>query len=377
VSSAGPKVPLSQLTLSPAQRAAADRVLGSGWLSMGPETAATEASWCERSGVAHAFLTASCTASLWLALAALEVGPGDEVIVPSLTFVADANVVVRLGATPVFADIESAERPLLDPASVAAVVTPATKAVVPVHYAGYQVDLSAIRAAAPGVAVVDDCAHAPGPPASGTWPGGEGDISCYSFFSNKNLGVGEGGLVSTNDPELARRLKLLRSHGMDSLTWDRHRGHASSYDVLAAGMNFRPSEIVAALVGSGLDGLPEENERRRQHLAAYRAELAEHGVEVIFDAGDDTTGHLAVALAGARRDEVREALGDAGIQSSVHYPPIHRFTYYREAAPARNELPGTEAAGDGFVTLPLWGGLPEADRRRTVEIVGRVLTAGA
>lgn len=369
----GPKVPLSQLTLSPAQREAADRVLGSGWLSMGPETAATEAAWCERSGVAHAFLTSSCTASLWLALAALGVGPGDEVIVPSLTFVADANVVVRLGAMPVFADITSPDVPLLDPAAVAAARTPRTKAVVPVHYAGYQVDLVALREAVPGVAVVDDCAHAPGPLGSGRWPGGEGDISCYSFFSNKNLGVGEGGLVATNDPELAQRLKLLRSHGMDSLTWDRHRGHASSYDVLLPGMNFRPSEIVAALVGAGLDGLPDENARRRAHLEAYRAELAEHGVEMIFGGAGDTTGHLAVVLAGDRRDEVREALGDAGIQSSVHYPPIHQFSYYREVAPTPVSLPATEAAGAGFVTLPLWGGLPDGDRRRIVEIVGRVL----
>lgn len=369
----GPTIPLSQLTLSTAQREAADRVLGSGWLSMGPETAATEAAWCERSGVGHAFLTSSCTASLWLALAAVGVGPGDEVIVPSLTFVADANVVVRLGATPVFADIVSPSAPLLDPAGVAAVATDRTKAVVPVHYAGYQVDLGAIRAAAPGAAIVDDCAHAPGPLASGRWPGGEGDISCYSFFSNKNLGVGEGGLVSTNDEALAKRLKLLRSHGMDSLTWDRHRGHASSYDVLLAGMNFRPSEIVAALVGAGLEGLEVENERRRAHLAAYREDLAEHGVEMIFAADADTTGHLAVVLAGDRRDAVREALGDAGIQSSVHYPPIHQFSYYREVAPEPVSLPATEAAGAGFVTLPLWGGLAADDRRRVVEVVARVL----
>lgn len=372
-----PRVPLSQLTLSPAQREAADRVLASGWLSMGPETAATEAIWCERAGVAHAFLTSSCTASLWLALAALGIGPGDEVVVPSLTFVADANVVVRLGATPVFADVVSPGVPLLDAATVAAAVTERTKAIIPVHYAGYQVDLDTLRAVAPGVAIVEDCAHAPGPLASGRWPGGEGAISCYSFFSNKNLGVGEGGLVSTNDPELAARIKLLRSHGMNSLTWDRHRGHSSSYDVLVAGMNFRPSEIVAALVGAGLGGLPAENERRREHLAAYREELAGQGVEVIFGAGEDTTGHLAVALAGDRRDEVREALGDAGIQSSVHYPPIHEFTYYREQAPAPLSLPATEAAGRGFVTLPLWGGLPDHDRRRTVEIVARVVTAGA
>ncbi len=370
----GPRVPLSELRLSPAQRAAVDRVLDSGWLSMGPETAACEAAWCERSGARHALLTSSCTASLWLALAALDVGPGDEVILPSLTFVAGANVVARLGATPVFADVVCPERPVIDPGAVAALVTPRTKAVMPVHYAGYEADVAALRAAAPGVAVVEDCAHAAGPVQDGRWPGGAGDVSCYSFFSNKNLGVGEGGLVSAPDEALARRLRLLRSHGMDALTWDRHRGHAAGYDVLVPGMNFRPSEIVAALVGAGLDRLPGENAERRRHLDRYRAELGDLGVAMVFAGGEATTGHIAVALAGDRRDEVRAALSSAGIQSSMHYPPIHTFSWYREAEPPRLALTATEAAARSFVTLPLWGAMTDAQR---AEVVAGVAAAVA
>jgi dTDP-4-amino-4,6-dideoxygalactose transaminase len=362
----GPKVPLSELTLSAAQRGAVDRVLSSGWLSMGPETAACEAAWCAASGVGHAFLTSSCTASLWIALAAVGVGPGDEVILPSLTFVADANVVVRLGATPILADVISPERPLLDPADAAARRTDRTKAVVVVHYAGYEADVAALRAALPGVAVVEDCAHAPGPLASGRWPGGDGDVACYSFFSNKNLGVGEGGMVTTADDDLARRCRLLRSHGMDSLTWDRHRGHASSYDVLMPGMNFRPSEIVAALVGAGIDDLAEENERRRSHLSAYRKELDAAGVSMIFDADEDTTAHIAVVLAGGRRDDVRVTLADEGVQTSMHYPPIHRFTWYAEQPFTPASLPVTEAAADSMVTLPLWGRMADDVRDRIV-----------
>lgn len=353
-----PRIPLSQVRVSPEQRSAVNRVLDSGWLSMGPETAATEAKWCERAGVEHAFLTSSCTASLWLALAALGVGPGDEVILPSLTFVAGANVVVRLGATPVFVDIVAADRPVLDPAAVAAARTERTKAVMPVHYAGYLADIAALRQAMPGIAIVEDAAHAAGPLASGVWPGSDADIACYSFFANKNLGVGEGGLVSTADPDLAARLKLLRSHGMDSLTWDRHRGHASTYDVVLPGMNFRPSEIVAALVGAGLGGLEEENHHRRRHLGAYREALSELGLPMIFDAEADTTAHIAVTQIDDR-DRVRQTLGEAGVQSSVHYPPIHQFQHYADVG---RTLPKTEDAGRRFLTLPLWGAMTEEQR---------------
>ncbi len=366
----GPKIPLSQVVVSPEQRLAVDRVLDSGWLSMGPETAATEANWCERSGAPHAFLTSSCTASLWLALAALGVGPGDEVILPSLTFVAAANVVVRLGATPVFVDIVAADRPVLDPTAAAAARTDRTKAVMPVHYAGYIADIAAIRLALPGVAVVEDAAHAAGPLASGVWPGRDADVACYSFFANKNLGVGEGGLVSTTDPDLATRLKLLRSHGMDSLTWDRHRGHASSYDVLLPGMNFRPSEMVAALVGAGLGGLEAENDRRRQHLGAYRTDLRALGLPMIFESEGDTTGHIAVTLVDDR-DGVREGLGERGVQSSVHYPPIHRFRHYAEAGFV---LPHTEDAGRRFLTLPLWGTMTDDQRTTVVRALAEAMT---
>jgi dTDP-4-amino-4,6-dideoxygalactose transaminase len=229
------RVPLSDTHISAAQRKAVDAVLDRGWLSMGPETSACEAAWIELTGARNAILTTSGTAALWLALAAVGVGPGDEVVVPSLTFVADANVVVRLGATPVFADIVDPLRPVVDPASVAAAVTERTRAILVVHYGGWEVDLAAIAAAVPGVPIVEDAAHAAGPLASGRWPGSAGLVSCYSFFANKNLGVGEGGLVSTSDDDLAAKIRLLRSHGMDSLTWDRHRRKAASYDVLLPG----------------------------------------------------------------------------------------------------------------------------------------------
>lgn len=369
------RVPLSELRLSPTQRGAVDRVLESGWLSMGPETARAEEAWREEARVGHAFLTSSCTASLWLALAAVGVGPGDEVLVPSLTFVADANVVVRLGARPVLCDVEDVRRPLLDLGDAKRRLTSRTKAVLPVHYGGYEVDIDALRATLPGLAVVEDCAHAPGPLSSGRWPGGRADVSCYSFFSNKNLGVGEGGLVSTNDAVIADRLRLLRSHGMSSLTWDRHRGHAWSYDVLLPGMNFRPSEIVAALVGAGLGDLHAENDARRKHLLAYRQAFAGSPLVLVFDESDDTTAHIAVLDAGDAdcRDRVRAELADAGIQTSMHYPPIHLFTWYRDngLSPAAG-LPVVEAAAGRLLTLPLWGRMSGETRD---EIAHRAIAA--
>lgn len=358
------KVPLADVRVSAAQRAAVIDVLDRGWLSMGPETAACETAWKEASGAQHAFLCTSGTGALWLALASLGVGAGDEVIVPALTFVADANVVVRLGATPVFADVVSPRRPVLDPAAVAASVTERTKAILVVHYGGWLADVDGIRAAAPGIPVVEDAAHAAGPLRSGTWPGASSQLACYSFFANKNLGVGEGGMVCTDDDELARRIRLLRSHGMDSLTWDRHRGLASSYDVLEPGLNLRPSELVAALVRTGLEHLPLENDARRGHLTAYRPPLADAGLEMIFDAEDDTAAHLAVVLVPSDRDGFRQQLAEAGIQTSFHYPPIHRFTWYEHLAA---ELPQTEAACARYATLPLWGTMSESQRSSVVE----------
>ena len=211
-----------------------------------------------------------------------------------------------------------------------------------------------------GLVVVEDAAHAPGASWRGRMCGTIGRIGCFSFFSNKNLPMGEGGMVVTEDEELAKTVRLLRSHGMTTLTWDRHRGHAPSYDVVAAGFNYRLDEVRAALGLVQLRRLPAENAARAQIVRRYREALdGERGLAMPFaHSGEERvpSHHLAVILLpeGCDRETVRGALADRRIQTSVHYPPIHTFTQYRSSAGVR-PLPRTDSLAERILTLPLYG----------------------
>jgi dTDP-4-amino-4,6-dideoxygalactose transaminase len=352
------RVPLSDIRVDEELLAAARDVLASGWWSMGPRVEELERAFATFTGVPHALAVSNGTAALHLALLATGCGPGDEVVLPSLNFVAAANTVTRVGATPVFCDVVGETDLNLDVADLERAMGPRTKAIIVLHYGGFACDLEGVMALADaaGVAVIEDAAHAPG----GTWNGRPlgtvGALGCFSFFSNKNLPVGEGGMVVTSDDGLAARVRSLRSHGMTTLTWQRHRGHASTYDVLDAGFNFRIDEVRAALAIVQLGRLEQGNAARRAHAARYRSLL--DGVESITmpfgadDAQRASSHHLAVAVLapGVDRDAVRARMHDARVQTSVHYPPIHRFTLYRQERP----LPVTEDVADRIVTLPLF-----------------------
>ena len=208
--------------------------------------------------------------------------------------------------------------------------------------------------------MIEDAAHAPGAIYDGRACGTLGAIGCFSFFSNKNLPVGEGGMIVTDDDELAARLRLLRSHGMTTLTWDRHRGHASSYDVVLPGFNYRLDEVRAVVGLAQLRRLSEENAARAEVVARYREMLdGANGLTMPFEPleGEEPSHHLAVAVLpqAADRDAIRSALAEHGIQTSVHYPPIHGFTAYRD--PSRRAVPRTDAVAERILTLPLYGGL--------------------
>jgi dTDP-4-amino-4,6-dideoxygalactose transaminase len=362
------RVPLSDVRIDDELRAAVAETVDSGWWSMGPRVAEFEGAFAEFVGVSSALAVANGTAALHLALLAIECGPGDEVVLPSLNFVAAANAIAHTGATPVFCDVRGADDLNLDPADVEAALGPRTKAIVVLHYGGVPCDMRAVRelAGSRGVEIVEDAAHAPGAIWRGERCGALGRIACFSFFSNKNLPVGEGGMVVTDDAELAERVRLLRSHGMTTLTWDRHRGHAGGYDVLAQGFNYRLDEIRAALGLVQLRRLPAENAARGRIAARYRSALdGEHGLSMPFaelEAGTVSSHHLAVALLpeGRDRDEIRAALAEQRIQTSVHYPPIHLFTQYRETG-ARRPLPRTEEVAARLLTLPLYGQMEDAD----------------
>jgi len=300
--------------------------------------------------------------------------------VPSLTFVATANAVRYTGATPVFADVSSADDLGLSPADVAARITPHTRALVVVHYGGYAADMPALLALAErhGLDVVEDVAHAPGATLDGRALGTWGRIGCFSFFANKNMTTGEGGMVTTGDDGLAERLRLLRSHGMTTLTWDRHRGHAFSYDVVAPGYNYRIDEIRAAIGRAQLARLAENNRRRALLDEAYRALLpaAVPDLALPYAAPRGAPAyHLRPVLlpAGADRERFMTEMKARGIQTSIHYPPVHRFSYYRrDDGPT---LPITEDVAAREVTLPLYPGLSPGDVEEVAAAAAEALAA--
>jgi len=376
------RVPLSDIAVDNELTDAVLETVRSGWWSMGPRVEELEQQFAAFCGAPYALAVANGTASLHLALLAVGCGPGDEVIVPSLNFVAAANAILHTGAEPVFCDVIGPDELNLDPQDVTAAITPRTKVVLALHYAGFPCAMDAIAEIADRhkLAVVEDAAHAPGASFRGRMCGTLGQVGCFSFFSNKNLPVGEGGMIVTGDEELAKQLRLLRSHGMTTLTWDRHRGHASGYDVVLAGFNYRLDEVRAAVGLVQLSRLMEENEARARIAGRYRETLdGVDGLTMPFGHRNQdrvSSHHLAVVVLPERvdRERVRAALDKRRIQTSVHYPPIHSFTHYRSLG-ERRPLPHTDALASRILTLPLYGGLSDEQVEAVIEaLLGAVQT---
>ena len=366
-------IPLFDLVMEDEDVAAVVDALRSGWLTMGPRIQAFEEAFAEHLGVAHAIATSSCTAALHLAYLAAGIGPGDEVIVPSLTFVATANAAIYCGARPVFAEVIDRARPVLDPADVQARITPRTKAVVAVHFGGYgaAADELADLCAERGIALLEDAAHAPVGEIRGRALGTWGLAGAFSFFSNKVLSVGEGGLLATDDDEVAQRVRSLRSHAMTSGTWDRHRGHAATYDVVDIGFNYRMDEPRAALALSRLRRVHEDVKHRRRLTLAYREALREQpGLILPFDDADVAGSAcyvMPVMLEDPQQQErVRRDLRERhGVQTSILYPAIHEFSVYADRFPGVS-LPRTELAARSEVTIPLYPHMTEAEQERVI-----------
>ena len=377
-------IPLFDLQIEEEDVEAVAATLRSGWLTMGPRIAQLEEAFAGQLGCEHAVAVSSCTAALHLAYLAAGIGPRDEVIVPSYTFAATAAAVLYCGGTPVFADVLGEHDLSIDPDHVASLITPRTKAVACVHFAGYAAPVRALRELcdAHGLALIEDVAHAPSatPVGSsrklGTW----GAAGCFSFFSNKVLPSGEGGLLATGDEAVAARARSLRSHAMTSLTWERHRGHAESYDIVDLGFNYRLDEPRAALLLSRLPRLDDEIAARRRLTLRYRELLAGvPGVVVPYRDDEVLTSScyvMPVLVDADRRDDLRIALRERhGVQTSLFYPPVHRFTAYRERFPDVR-LPRTEAIAAREVTIPLFAHMTEAQQARVVAALSAEL-AGA
>lgn len=354
------KITLSDLNFDQRERKMVDRVIKSRWLTMGETVERLEREFADFMGAKHAIAVSSGTAALHLAMRVLDINPADEVIVPSLNFVASSNAILYVGAKPVFVDISSLNDFNLSCEDLKKKITPKTKAIVVVHYGGYLADMEEIKKIARKhrLFVIEDSAHAIGADLGSNMAGTLGEIGCFSFFSNKNLATGEGGMIVTDDDRLARRVKLLRSHGMTSMTLNRHKGHAYTYDVVELGYNYRMTEISAVLGILQLKKLSQTNKKRKVLTDLYVSNLKEtFGLSIPFkDYPRKSSYHLFPILLDKKvnRKKFMEFLKKEGIQSSIHYPPIHKFSYYqRNLKESQTKLPLTEYAGAHEVTLPL------------------------
>ena len=377
-------IPVFDVQLEDGHVDAVAETLRSGWLTMGPRIKAFESEFAAHLDVEHAVAVNSCTAALHLAYLAAGIGPGDEVIVPGITFVASAAAVRYCGGTPVLAEIAGQDDLGLDPEDVEAQITPRTKAICAVHYGGYAAQLESLLEICErhGLALIEDAAHSP----DATVPGSErklgtvGQAGTFSFFSNKILSCGEGGLLATDDEEVAELARSRRSHAMTSGTWDRHRGHAMGYDVVEVGYNYRLDEPRAALLSARLPGLAADVERRRALTRRYRELLAEvEGLVLPYteeQVGASSCYVMPVMLEDAElRDPVRQLLSERhAVQTSVLYPSINEFTAYGRG---EESLPRCERAARTQLTLPLYPHLGEERLQRVVAALRDSLGAAA
>ncbi len=328
--------------------AAVAETLRSGWLTTGPRAAELERRMAEYLEAEHVLALASGTAALHLALVALGVGPGDEVITTTITWPATVNVIVHSGATPVFVDVLEGDLNI-DPALVAQAVTERTKAIVPVDLAGQPADLDPLLEL--GIPIVEDAAHAAESWYRGRKVGAIADVTCFSLYATKNIAAGEGGLIATSRDDVAeavRDLRLMR------------RGDGSRYDIAVPGYKANLSDVLAAIALCQLDKVKRHGEIRRRQFAAYDEAVAElPGITPLTrDERDVHALHLYVVRvdpesAGATRDEYQRALAQENIATSIHFLPVHKLTFYRERFPDQPALPVAERAGDEILSLPL------------------------
>ncbi|WP_027036256.1 DegT/DnrJ/EryC1/StrS family aminotransferase [Mesorhizobium ciceri] len=336
------------------EKAALAKVVDSGWLTMGDQVRAFEEAFAAVHDAADCVAVSSCTAALHLILHALGIGPGDEVLVPSLTFVATANAVLYVGATPVFVDIESAEVPLMSLSDAEAKCTGRTKAVILVHFAGYLADREEWQrfARVRGLHIVEDAAHAPGLKEVGTY----GAAAAFSFYGNKNMTTAEGGAVIARDAQLREAIRQARGHGMTSGTHQRLNSRTPQYDVTMLGFNYRMDELRAAMGLVQLQNLQEWNEIRRILVVLYRRLIADYcsAVTVPFCKPRTSAYHIMPVLLphDVDRQTVIDHLRTKGIQTTIHYTPVHQMTLYRQMF-TEIHLPKTEDFAQRELTIPL------------------------
>ena len=369
-------LPFTRPTIGDEEHAAIREVLDSGWLASGPKVKAFEQA-LERyiGGDVQVRVLNSATSALEAALLACDVGPGDEVIVPAMSFTATANVVVRVGARPVFVDVDLHSRNL-DLTAVEAALTPRTRVVMPVHFAGLAVELASIHDVAHRhrVVVIEDAAQAIGTSQGGRRVGASGNPVCFSFHPNKNITTIEGGCVASSDHRFIRRIERLRFHGIE-------RDAEGNIDVPEWGGKWNMPDVGAALGLAQLAKLDDFNRRRRVLARRYLERLPRHPALVLPADGAGHSWHMFCvcvdyAALGTTRPAFQQALAERDIGTGIHYPAIHLFGLYRRYGYARGDFPVAERIGAQTLTLPLFPGMTEADVDQVCNALTELLDKG-
>lgn len=374
------EIQLFKLNYTDLEKKAVSDVLDSGWITMGENIANFETKFSKMLGSdILCSAVSSGTAAMHLAFMALDIKPDDEIIIPALTFVSNANCVKSMYARPVLADCGSIDNWNITAESIDKVITNKTRAVVIVHYAGYPCDMKPIvdLCKKKGIFLIEDCAHAPGASIDGKMCGSWGDIGCFSFFTNKNLSVGEGGMTSTNNPDLAKKLAYLRSHGMTSLTLDRHKGRSTTYDVSEPGLNYRMDEMRAALGLVQLSKLKKANHLREKLTNRYRENFKDTIIKIPYANMQHkdffAAFHILPILLPTTldRNHIINFLKQKGIQSSIHYPAFWDFSAYKNIFD-KNKTPIANSIIPNELTLPLY---PDMKISQVDEVTNAVLDA--
>ena len=381
-----PFLPFARPDIGDAEIAAVTEALRSGWVTTGPKARAFEQAFTDYLGGSglQSIAVNSATAGLHLALEALGIGPGDEVIAPTLTFTATVEVVRYLGADPVLVDVDPVTLNI-DPEKIRAAITPRTKAIMPVHYGGLACDMEAILAIAceHGLKVVEDAAHA----LPSTWQGqlvGQlaSDVTVFSFYANKTITTGEGGMAVTHNEALAQRMRTMRLHGMNRDAFDRFTSRIPAwyYEVVAPGFKYNMTDVAAAMGVEQLARLPHFVQRREVLARRYHEQLANLplALPAVAPPGDTHAWHLYVIRllpnAPLERDAAIQALSDRGIGTSVHYVPLHRHPYWRDRyqlTPAM--FPEADAAYQAMISIPLFTAMSDSDQDRVIAALHEVL----
>lgn len=356
------KIPLFKLNFGEEEIQAVTDTIRSKWISTGPKCEELEKLFVDMLKVNYAISMSNCTDALHLACILCGINSGDEVLCPSLTFAASVNCIRYVGATPVFCDIVSPDHININPIDIEKKITLKTKAIIVVHIAGFPAKMDEIMEIAKkhNLKVIEDACHGPLSEYKGKKLGTIGDVGCFSFFSNKNISTGEGGMLITNNDEIAMKARLLRSHGMTTMSYQRASGHATTYDVVELGYNFRLDDIRASIGVVQMKKLQFDLNKRIQVRKEYLKHLSSiDGIIIPFADNTEFVSNyiMPIVLTNStsdKRDLIRDQLHAVGIQTSVHYPAIHKFSIYKEY---NAKLPVTEYVIDNEITLPMYSSL--------------------